>query len=112
MKMINEHSIVEVVAAELSRIADPNLVTEIRSLLVEPRCEIREWDYCGAPWNDGENGYPRWIIARRDNHVVFAYCEHGFGPRSPWGILSANPSGTMGPDYCWYPTLEAAVRDA
>jgi hypothetical protein len=112
VKVINEHTIGEVVAAEMSRIADQRLAEEIRTLLVAPRCEIRKWDYSGQPWNAGKGEYPCWIVARRDEYIVFAYCERGFGPKCPWGILSADPSGSMGPDNCWYESLEAAVNDA
>jgi hypothetical protein len=110
--MVNEHTIAKLVSEEISRIADSQLAAEIRNRLVPPRREVRKWDYCGPPWNAGEEEYPCWIVARRDEFVVFAYCEYGFGPESPWGILSSNPSGSMGPDYCWYRSLEDAVRDA
>lgn len=97
------------VEAELARISEPSTVALIRSLLVQPRCEQRPWDY-------GEPGqtYPCWIVAEHPaSNTAFAYCEHGFGPRCPWGLLACSGEFlNMGMDSSWFSSLEDCVRDS
>ena len=97
------------VESELARIVEPSTVALIRSLLVPPRCEQRPWDY-GVP----DTTYPCWIIAEHpESNTCVSYCEHGFGPESPWGLLFiCGKYMSMGMDCGWFSTLEAAVRDS
>lgn len=94
------------IASELQRIVDPRVVSHIEKLQVEPRVVLRDWDY-GEP---GEQ-YPCWTVLTDTNgSAVIAYCEFGFGPRCPWGLVhDGNCSiGSIGMDFRWYPTfLEA-----
>ena len=95
------------VEAEIARISQPELVPRIRELLVSIRPELRDWDY-GAP---GER-YPCWIFAEhRESNTAFAYSEYGFGPNSPWGLLSIDGEHmSMGMDCGWFTSLEDQFR--
>ena len=94
---------------ELAQISSPNVVALIRRLLVPPRCEQRPWDY-GAP----DETYPCWIVAEHSSsNTAFAYCEHGFGPRCPWGLLGLSGEHlNMGMDSSWFTSLEDLLRDS
>jgi hypothetical protein len=97
------------VETELARISDPMTSALIRTLLVAPRCEPRPWDY-GAP----DTKYPCWIVAEHaPSGTAFAYCEEGFGPSFPWGMLSISGEHlNMGMDCGWYESLEEVVRES
>jgi hypothetical protein len=97
------------VEAELTRIISPSSVALIRGLLVPPRCEERPWDY-GAP----SETYPCWIVAEHPpSNTAFAYCEQGFGPKCPWGLLWLSGEHlNMGMDSSWFTSLEAVVKDS
>jgi hypothetical protein len=97
--MLTARDITALVEAELAQITRPELAARIRALLVAPRCEERPWDY-GAI----EQTYPCWIIAEHpESDTAFAYCAHGFGPGSPWGLLAiSGPHDTMGMDAGWF----------
>lgn len=99
----------EAIETEISRISQPKLVSPIRQLLVPIRCEQREWDYGAA----GQT-YPCWIFAEHaQSNTAFAYCEYGFGPSSPWGLLSIHGQHlSIGMDSGWFSTLEGAFRDS
>jgi len=73
---------------------------------VSTRCERRLWSY-----DDSE--YPCWIVLEdKVSNVGVAYCEHGFGPKAPWGLLGLTDNHLhMGDDSAWFPSLEQAVRD-
>ncbi len=106
MKASQVSALVEV---ELTRISSPSTVALIRRLLVPPHCEQRPWDY-------GESGerYPCWIVAEHpSSNTAFAYCEHGFGPKCPWGLLWLSGEHlNMGMDSSWFTSLEDVVKDS
>ena len=88
------------VEEELARTADARVTNHIRSLLVEPKPVLRDWDY-------GEKGqqYLCWIVLEHHaSETGIAYCENGFGPGSPWGLIGLEGSQhlSMGMDSCWY----------
>jgi len=94
------------VTSQLSQIKNEERRNCISAILVEPFTEPREWDY-------SENTkHLCWVIAKPDEHSYFAYCEGGFGPSAPWGIISIDSSGSIGPDSCWYQFLEDLYIDA
>src|SRR6266478_5665200 len=97
------------VAQQITLISQPDLVQAIRGLLVPPRCEHRPWGY-GAP---GQT-YPCWIVAEhRPSNTAIAFCESGFGPSSPWGLLLLSGSHlSLGMDSQWFISLEQAFRDS
>ena len=98
-----------IVEAEIARITQPELVSRIRELLVPVRREQRGWDY-GRP----NEKYPCWIFAEHsESNTAFAYTQHGFGPRSPWGLLFiAGPHLSMGMDSGWFVSVEDLFRDS
>jgi hypothetical protein len=99
----------KLVAEQIARISQKDLAGTIRSLLVSPRLEQRPWDY-GAP----DQTYPCWIVAEhKPSNTAFAFCESGFGPKCPWGVIFiSGPHPSIGADYSWYTTLEDAVRES
>ena len=97
------------VARQVARISQPELLEALRPLLVQPRCEQRPWDY-GAP----DQTYPCWIVAEHQgSNTGIAFCESGFGPSCPWGLLFLHgPHSSMGMDSQWFASLEEAFRDS
>jgi len=101
--------VLALVEKELEQIQKCETVSLIRGLLVPPRCEQRPLDY-GEP----DEQYPCWIVAdHAPSNTAFAYCEHGFGPRCPWGLLwRSGDYLNMGMDSSWFTSLEDCVRDS
>jgi hypothetical protein len=98
------------IEAELDRLRDQRVVRHIRGLLVPPRQEMREWDYEPAG-----TSYPCWVVlAHMPSDTAIAYCEHGFGPRSPWGLLALAGPGfmSMGMDCGWFARFPDAYFDS
>jgi hypothetical protein len=86
---------------ELKPLSDARVLSHIRGLLVEPEIVYRNWDY-GKP---GEK-YPCWgVLEHTASNTGVAYCEYGFGPRCPWGLVSLlqdEKQGSMGMDSGWF----------
>jgi hypothetical protein len=104
---ITRQDVVILVEAELGKIKDPVVLTALQRILVEP--EIREMD-----WNYGWEGqtYPCWVIARDQTvDTELVYCEYGFGPKAPWGLVFISYN-SMGMDSGWFSTLEDAYCDS
>ncbi|KIQ34620.1 hypothetical protein RT97_07530 [Variovorax paradoxus] len=100
----------QLVETELSRIPDARVQTHIRSLLVEPVEIMREWDY-GTP---GE-AYPCWTVLNHEaSNTGIAYCESGFGPQAPWGlvVLSGANDMSIGMDSGWFFSLAEAYFES
>jgi hypothetical protein len=102
---INTETLKALVENELVRIADTRVTTHIRSLLIEPRPVLRDWDY-GVKgqqfvcWNALKHGA---------SNTGIAYCESGFGPQTPWGlVVLEGPHMSMGMDSGWFRTLLGA----
>jgi hypothetical protein len=98
------------VESELSGMSDQRVLRHIRSLLVDPAVVMREWDY-GAV---GES-YPCWaVLDHVKSNTGIAYCESGFGPRSPWGLVTLSGSShmSMGMDSGWFGSLLEAYFDS
>jgi hypothetical protein len=95
-------------AVQLALIEDPEVVAAIRQFTVDPRCEQREWDYR----SEGQT-FPCWIVIEDSaSETCIAYCEQGFGPALPWGLLSNSPHQSMGMDSGWFTFLEDAFRQS
>ena len=98
---------------ELASLSDARVLNCIRQGLVEPRVDLRGWDY-GAPGQE----YPCWIVFWDEpTGAEVAYCEHGFGPDSPWGIFITDGVAdgqhiTMGMDTSWFTSFLDAVFDS
>jgi hypothetical protein len=94
----------ELIDRELADLPNERIVRHIRALLVEPVPELRDWDY-GEPGQQ----YPCWIVFRHTaSNTGIAFCEQGFGPRCPWGLLRIGGEGkprSIGQDCGWYPNF-------
>ena len=106
-RMTQAGDIDALVAEQIARISQPDLVQAIRRLLVPARCEHRPWDY-GAR----HQTYPCWVVVEhRPSNTAIAYSEWGFGPSSPWGLLFlSGPHLSMGMDSQWFVSLEEIGR--
>jgi hypothetical protein len=94
---------------ELDRIADPTLLNRIRELLVAPYPVRRDWDYGHA----GERFTCWTVLEHRPSNTAIAYCEHGFGPANPWGLVFlSGEQMSIGMDSGWFSTLESAMRES
>ncbi len=105
--MSNKALIQQKLDAELSRIVDAAVLSAMKPLIVVPRREMREWDY-GKPGQQ----FPCWIVLDHlPTNTCIAYCEFGFGPSSPWGLLFIGGEYlSIGMDSGWYSNLEDAFR--
>lgn len=92
----------------IDAISDEEVVAAISKYLVAPRVVMRNWDYAD------NTQFPCSIVAvDSESQIAIAYCEFGFGPSCPWGILN-EPSeyNEMGMDCSWYSRLEDAFRQS
>jgi hypothetical protein len=94
---------------ELAGICDNRVTTHIRSLLVEPKPVLRDWDY-GATgqqfvcWN---------VLEHPSSNTGIAYCESGFGPGAPWGLVALEGAHmSIGMDSGWFQTFLRAYLDS
>ena len=97
----------DLVEAELSGIGNAETVRGIHTFLVEPRMEMRFWD-----WGETPRDYPVWVIAESSQYdygIVFS--DYGFAPDRPWGLVFLSHRN-FDADYCWYSTLADAYRDS
>lgn len=96
---------------ELGRISDKRVLAQIQGLRVEPKAVLRDWHY-GQP---GER-YLCWsVLEDEKSNIGIAYCESGFGPKCPWGLVSvagAGESMSIGMDCEWFPGLLDAYFDS
>src|SRR6266511_270489 len=109
---VDAEKLSELVKRELAGVSDARVVEHIRGLLVSPNILLREWDY-GPPGQQ----YPCWIVLNdtEGSDTAIGYCEYGFGPRCPWGLLYCgdNPTNqSMGMDSGWFPTFLEAFFDS
>jgi hypothetical protein len=97
---VSASSILQLLEAELVELQDPRVVAHIRSLFVEPVAVVRGWDY-GAE----DEAYPCWsVLEHVQSNTGIAYCEYGFGPAHPWGLvfLTGTEHMSIGMDAGWY----------
>ena len=90
-----------IVQDQMMQIKDPLVKSALEKILIEPSRHIREWDY-------GTNGeeFECWTIAvDHSTDTSFIYCEYGFGPEFPWGLVSSSVL-YFGMDSGWFSKLE------
>jgi hypothetical protein len=105
--MTDETKIRDLLEAELVKIADPARRAALTAVLVPPRRLVLKWGY-GAP---GER-YECWLVGLSPNGKErLVYCEHGFGPSDPWGLVGTEEDWT-GMDCQWHVGLEHAAIGA
>ena len=99
------------IEGELATLSDDRVIAHIRSMLIEPYVLLRYWDY-GEPGQQ----YPCWMVLRDDHSGgEVAYCEYGFGPRCPWGLVSSGSEPkyqSMGMDSGWFTSFLDAFFDS
>jgi hypothetical protein len=95
------------VQAELVKITDEVILAGLKSFLIQPRTEMRDW--C---WHKPTRNFPIWVIAESQKHDYgVAYSDYGFGPACPWGLIFLS-HGDFNADYCWYHTLKDAYTES
>jgi hypothetical protein len=99
---VDADSLKGLIERELELVSDARVVAHIRGLPVEPKVVMRDWNY-GKP---GEQ-YPCWsVLAHTASNTGISYCEYGFGPRCPWGLVwlgSEHPKHlSIGMDSGWF----------
>jgi hypothetical protein len=102
---IDAHFLRTSIQDEVTTLSDARVVSQILKLLVEPRAVLRSWDY-GEPGQQ----YPCWIVLDHPGHPysAIAFCEYGFGPTCPWGLVSSGDTASdmsMGMDSEWFLTF-------
>jgi hypothetical protein len=107
--MISREQLIEILEQELAAIEDVQARQQIATVLVDPALMQCGWDY-GPPGQ----AFPCWKVGHdpEGRSVGIVYCESGFGPRSPWGLVwlhEAIPS--MGQDSGWFQTFREAAGD-
>jgi hypothetical protein len=89
------------IEGELAGVSDSRVVQHIRGMLVAPHVVLRNWDY-GEPGQQ----YPCWFVLQdAQSSGEIAYCEYGFAPRCPWGLVSSaddEQHRSMGMDSGWF----------
>ena len=107
--MLSADAISSLVRQHLENITDPALQNRTRALLVTPYPVERDWDY----GHIGERFTCWTVLEHPPSNTGVAYCEQGFGPSNPWGLvfLSGEDMG-IGMDSGWFRTLESAMRES
>jgi hypothetical protein len=96
------------IEAELTRVRDTRVVSHVRAMLLEPYAIMRNWDY-------GRQGqqYLCWMVLEDTvTGAEVGYCEDGFGPECPWGLVSSGGDKSMGMDSGWLPTFMDAYFES
>ncbi|WP_456620605.1 MULTISPECIES: hypothetical protein [unclassified Bradyrhizobium] len=109
---VDAHFLRSLIADELMTLSDARVVAHVMKLLVAPHSVLRSWDY-------GTRGrqYPCWIVLDDPAHSfsAIAFCEFGFGPKCPWGLISSGDAPSdmhMGMDSGWFPSFLDAYFDS
>ena len=97
----------EIVHGQMMQIHDSLVKSELEKLMIEPNLHLRKWDY-------GSNGevFNCWTIAvdeSTDTSII--YCEYGFGPQCPWGLVSSSEL-YFGMDSGWFTSLVDCFLDS
>ena len=108
-RRLDGETVERLVEQELRHIEDEKVLSALKRLLINPYCVDREWDY-------GPVGlaHPCWtVLEDKKSNTGIAYCEHGFGPEDPWGLIFLSGKHmNIGMDSNWYRTLEDAFRES
>ncbi len=106
MKNTDINSLID---SEVNLILDHRVIELIRMYQIEPRLENREWDY-----SKDLTTYPCWIFwDHPESNTCIAYCNKGFGPTCPWGLLFISGKYlSMGMDSSWYSELETVIKES
>jgi hypothetical protein len=108
-------SAAEVAAAldeDLANLRDPRVRAGIQAFRLATPAPIRlAWDY-GEP---GET-FDGWLVFDDpEQRTGIAYCDQGFGPKNPWGLIMITTGETcpsMGMDSGWFGRFMDAYMDS
>jgi len=98
--MLTDREIRKLVNAELAKVIDPSRRAAIQAILVLPQILHLEWNY----GNQGER-FECWLVGLSIRGERLVYCDAGFGPTYPWGVLDADDQ-SLGRDDQWHLGLE------
>lgn len=108
---IDTNKLKKLIDDELRLLSYSNVLSHIRSLLVEPEIVFHDWGY----GNPGEQ-YPCWTVLKdnpSNSNTGIAYCESGFGPRRPWGLVWLDGDDmSIGMDSGWFSNFLDAYFDS
>jgi hypothetical protein len=105
--VISELEIQRLVDAELSIVVELSRREALRATVIHPKAVRLKWNY-GKPGQQ----FQCWVAARSENSQQYiVYCDQGFGPAYPWGIVGASED-SMGMDGQWHIGLEHAAIGA
>lgn len=89
--------------------ASPELAACMRRFIVAPPCILRPWSY-------GPEIFACWsVLEDPRSRTGIAYCETGFGPKCPWGLVwitDREADLDIGADSAWFLPLTDAFQDS
>jgi len=96
------------IETELRSVGDQRAVAAVRRFLVQPQRIILSWDY-GPPGQQ----FAGWTVLddRAGSGAEIVFCEEGFGPSSPWGLIGDRDDDgipSIGMDSGWFRTFTDA----
>jgi len=96
-------------SSEISKVNQTEMLELIKSIKGQVRSETRIWNY-----GIENQEFTCWVAFEHlATKTSIVYCNKGFGPNYPWGLLSTNtPNNDMGIDSQWYISLEDAIRNS
>lgn len=106
---MDREAVTELMEREQAAITDQAVRALVQQHRVEPYPVERDWDY-GA----SSERYVCWtVLEHRPSNTGVAYCDAGFGPAHPWGLVFlSGPHMSIGMDSGWFASLERAVRES
>lgn len=104
--MPDEGEIRQLLDVQLAMIVDSSRRAALHERLVSPQPLSLKWGY-GAPGDK----FQCWLVGISKDAVRLVYCDQGFGPTYPWGIIGACQDW-MGMDCDWHVGLEHAAIGA
>lgn len=106
---IDANTIAQLFENELKALSDNRVREFIRDLAINPTAVMRDWDYGTV----GQQ-YPCWtVLEHHPTNTGIGYCEEGFGPRSPWGLVFLTGEHlSIGMDAGWFTTFLQAFFDS
>jgi hypothetical protein len=99
--------LIGLVDAEVAAISHQGLRQSVERSRIVPIPMRCAWDY-------GEPGqtYECWKVLAPAGNIGIVYCDRGFGPRCPWGLIWQDQTiPEMGQDSGWFPSLVEAAAD-
>jgi hypothetical protein len=102
--------VTSLVEKQLALIEVARVQERIRRFLVSPYPVAGSWDY-----GKEDQTYVCWIVLEhRESESGIAYCEEGFGPAMPWGLmwLKGSHRYRIGMDSGWFDSLVDAFRES